>query len=602
MSILTESTNGDITAADQDPSEELPLLRARIAQLERQQSMNSSTSSGDGFVLVAQNENEVGDADTLFNQNENGEEMKMELNLAKVKQLREEMKDLKEEWKGRKQYQEGIKQHKEDMKQYNEDMKQYKEDMKQYNEDMQQQYNEDMKQRNEDMKQYKEDMKQYNEDMQQQYNEDMKQYKEMIDTKLEQMEEWKIVVKNQMEELKQQREMDALKQQQNQKKFSFNEGQKKQFWLMHSNMKAYQEELNQHKQKQTANSAEQQKADQQAQRSAAVIGQKFSNLTKNQQCNERREEQLNTLIRHNLASFTVDTDVELIKRVDFAYAEAYSAYVSHNLPIANITMGVDPPQHFEGVNSLIMRYKQAYSAYARSSANQSCGTMVVDPQQLDRLMNMSRAERWLKFANELTNVTKCSIEFAKMVKEFVEVEQDHRILALKKAAFELALIVMAQHYHQPSQTLRVHNMVLPVDKFCCTDKEDEEFGKELISVLKLLSSFQLNGTETALLCAFVLMEQTPGMDAFVGQLKKWLGAKLHQRMPSNAGDKALRELFECLARLRELAKTHRMCFGRFRLQMMIYHPTEQQQASRGAEANVLGNFPPIYTELFANSD
>uniref|UniRef100_A0A183CPM1 NR LBD domain-containing protein n=1 Tax=Globodera pallida TaxID=36090 RepID=A0A183CPM1_GLOPA len=258
------------------------------------------------------------------------------------------------------------------------------------------------------------------------------------------------------------------------------------------------------------------------------------------------------LIRHNLASFTVYTDVELVKRVDFAYEEAYSAYVSHNLPIDNdryVTMGVDPPQHFEGVNAICMRYKQAYLAYARarSSANQSCGTMVVDPQQLDRLMNMNRADGWLKFANVLTNVTKCSIMFAKTLKEFGEVEKHHRILTLKKAAFELALIVMAQHYHQPSQTLRVHNIVLPVDKFRCTDKEDEEFGKELISVLQLLSSFQLNGTESALLCAFVLMEQTPGMNAFVGQLKKWLAAKLHQRMSSNAGDKALRELFECLA-------------------------------------------------------
>uniref|UniRef100_A0A914I7B1 NR LBD domain-containing protein n=1 Tax=Globodera rostochiensis TaxID=31243 RepID=A0A914I7B1_GLORO len=220
---------------------------------------------------------------------------------------------------------------------------------------------------------------------------------------------------------------------------------------------------------------------------------------------------------------------------------------------------------------------------------------------------LNLADGWLKFGNELTNVTKRSIEFAKTLKEFAEVKRDHRILALKKAAFDLALIALAQHYHQPSQTLRVYNMVLPVDQFRCTDKTDEEFGKELISVLKLLSSFQLNGTESALLCAFVLMEQTPGMDAFVGQLKKCLGAKLHQRMPSDGGDKALRELFECRARLRQLAKTHRKCLGRFRLQMMGHHPIEQQQAgTRGAEmedqANVLGNFPPLYTELFAESD
>uniref|UniRef100_A0A914IGA4 B30.2/SPRY domain-containing protein n=1 Tax=Globodera rostochiensis TaxID=31243 RepID=A0A914IGA4_GLORO len=65
MPISTESTNeGGITAdqehlwptfANLDPSEELRLLRARIAQLERQQSINSSTSSSAGFDLVAQN-------------------------------------------------------------------------------------------------------------------------------------------------------------------------------------------------------------------------------------------------------------------------------------------------------------------------------------------------------------------------------------------------------------------------------------------------------------------------------------------------------------------------------------------------------------------
>uniref|UniRef100_A0A914HQU0 B30.2/SPRY domain-containing protein n=1 Tax=Globodera rostochiensis TaxID=31243 RepID=A0A914HQU0_GLORO len=64
MSISAESsTAGDITADQEylwptfsnlEPSEELRLLRARIAELERQQSNNSSTSANAGFVLVAQ--------------------------------------------------------------------------------------------------------------------------------------------------------------------------------------------------------------------------------------------------------------------------------------------------------------------------------------------------------------------------------------------------------------------------------------------------------------------------------------------------------------------------------------------------------------------
>uniref|UniRef100_A0A914GUW2 Nuclear hormone receptor HR3 n=1 Tax=Globodera rostochiensis TaxID=31243 RepID=A0A914GUW2_GLORO len=268
------------------------------------------------------------------------------------------------------------------------------------------------------------------------------------------------------------------------------------------------------------------------------------------------------LIHHSLVSSTVDDD--LIKRVDFAYEQAYSAYLNHHSPIDDDLYGT-----------------------------------MVDPQQLDRLMNMNRADGWLKFANELTNVTKCIIEFAKMVKEFLEVGQDHKIQALKKTTFDLAVIAMAQHYHQQSQTLHVNNLVLPVYQFRCMDRKDEEFGKELISRLQFLSSFQLNPTETALLSAFVLMEQMPSMDAFVGQLKNCLGAQLHQRMPD--GDEALRQLLEFLPRLRELAKTHRKCLGRFRLQITGHHPSEQQ-ADRGAEANVLGNFPPLYTELFAGTD
>uniref|UniRef100_A0A183CT82 BZIP domain-containing protein n=1 Tax=Globodera pallida TaxID=36090 RepID=A0A183CT82_GLOPA len=65
MSISAKSsTAGDITADQEylwptfsnlEPSEELRLLRARIAELERQQSVNSSTSANAGFVFVAQN-------------------------------------------------------------------------------------------------------------------------------------------------------------------------------------------------------------------------------------------------------------------------------------------------------------------------------------------------------------------------------------------------------------------------------------------------------------------------------------------------------------------------------------------------------------------
>ncbi|KAI3418400.1 hypothetical protein GPALN_009722 [Globodera pallida] len=96
MSISTKSSNnGHRTAAvDQqehlsfahlDESEEqLQMLRHKIADLERQQSMNSPTSS-DGFDLVAQNENELEDADgTLGDRNEFEEAKNHEEKEAKI--------------------------------------------------------------------------------------------------------------------------------------------------------------------------------------------------------------------------------------------------------------------------------------------------------------------------------------------------------------------------------------------------------------------------------------------------------------------------------------------------------------------------------------
>uniref|UniRef100_A0A914HPN6 Viral A-type inclusion protein n=1 Tax=Globodera rostochiensis TaxID=31243 RepID=A0A914HPN6_GLORO len=118
MPILTESTTGGDITADQEylwptfsnlePSEELRLLRARIGELERQQSNNSPTSSA-SFDLLAQNENDV--ADTLNGQNDEiwptndkestadqqGEEQK------KCDRFEDELHQMKEELKNTKE-------------------------------------------------------------------------------------------------------------------------------------------------------------------------------------------------------------------------------------------------------------------------------------------------------------------------------------------------------------------------------------------------------------------------------------------------------------------------------------------------------------------
>uniref|UniRef100_A0A914HU27 B30.2/SPRY domain-containing protein n=1 Tax=Globodera rostochiensis TaxID=31243 RepID=A0A914HU27_GLORO len=107
MPISTESINGgeDITTdqewwppnfANLDSFEELRLLRARIAQLERQQTINSPIS--DTFDLLAQNENDA--ADTLYGQNDEIRSNNDKFKAEKLDQLEEKMKQIELELKG----------------------------------------------------------------------------------------------------------------------------------------------------------------------------------------------------------------------------------------------------------------------------------------------------------------------------------------------------------------------------------------------------------------------------------------------------------------------------------------------------------------------
>uniref|UniRef100_A0A183BXH3 B30.2/SPRY domain-containing protein n=1 Tax=Globodera pallida TaxID=36090 RepID=A0A183BXH3_GLOPA len=113
MSISAESTTGGDITADQeylwptfsnlDPSEELRILRGRIAELERQQSINSPTSSA-SFYLVAQNKNEV--EDTLHGQNNDIEPTDDKESTAVqhgADQLEDELHQMKEELKNTKE-------------------------------------------------------------------------------------------------------------------------------------------------------------------------------------------------------------------------------------------------------------------------------------------------------------------------------------------------------------------------------------------------------------------------------------------------------------------------------------------------------------------
>ena len=100
-----------------------------------------------------------------------------------------------------------------------------------------------------------------------------------------------------------------------------------------------------------------------------------------------------------------------------------------------------------------------------------------------------------------------------------------------------------------------------------------------------------------MLSAYVLLEQSPGAEQFVAQLKSCLNAQLHQRSSMDV-DLTLNKLMEVLPYLRELAIRHQNCWSRFRKQMCELK-TEEGADNEQRQAAIMESFPPLYIELFA---
>lgn len=125
-----------------------------------------------------------------------------------------------------------------------------------------------------------------------------------------------------------------------------------------------------------------------------------------------------------------------------------------------------------------------------------------------------------------------------------------------------------KHYRIGTETLHIDNLVLPVNEFKCSDPTDESFGREIIKALEHLGQFKLTTTETALLSAYVLLENSIGTEDFVAQIKNCLSAQLHQRLSSDV-DTCLNNLLEFLPKIRCLSVKHIQCFARFRRQIQL---------------------------------
>uniref|UniRef100_A0A915EK04 Nuclear hormone receptor HR3 n=1 Tax=Ditylenchus dipsaci TaxID=166011 RepID=A0A915EK04_9BILA len=224
-----------------------------------------------------------------------------------------------------------------------------------------------------------------------------------------------------------------------------------------------------------------------------------------------------------------------------------------------------------------------YLNCSSSSSSGSNGPQLIDPLLEQRFRNMDRIEGWIKYANELTNVIRCIIDFAKAVEGFKRLTQNDQIVLLKRSTFELSIIAMAQQYNLETHSLNVNNLILPVSLISCQDPREASFAREVITCLHMIASFQLSTTETALLSAFVLLETSDVEQLFVNQLKNCLAAQLSPRFGD--ADDVLHRLLGVLPRLRDLSRIHVVCLARFK-----------QSVSDTASALEL---PPLYSELFS---
>jgi hypothetical protein len=154
---------------------------------------------------------------------------------------------------------------------------------------------------------------------------------------------------------------------------------------------------------------------------------------------------------------------------------------------------------------------------------------------------------------------------------------------LKRAAFELAILAISQHYNMENDTLTIDDVTLPIQLFNCSDPNDMEFGRELIQCIHSLAAFRLNNREIALLSAIVLMDSSDSQQDFVIKVREHLYAEFASRFEETP--LALyNRLWNLVNRLRGLSRRHIVCLSNF---------------ERSVPEHVVQELPPLYKELFS---
>uniref|UniRef100_A0A915BD95 NR LBD domain-containing protein n=3 Tax=Ascarididae TaxID=6250 RepID=A0A915BD95_PARUN len=125
------------------------------------------------------------------------------------------------------------------------------------------------------------------------------------------------------------------------------------------------------------------------------------------------------------------------------------------------------------VASITSAFDSAHNATLR--ARESNTARPIDSFSEQRYRNMDRLEGWKRFAHELTRVIQSIIEFAKMVDGFMQLSQEEQISLLKGGVFELAIIVIAQHYNVETTSIVIDTEIIPATIFRSSDHAEMQF-------------------------------------------------------------------------------------------------------------------------------
>ncbi|KAH7727701.1 steroid hormone receptor [Aphelenchoides avenae] len=218
------------------------------------------------------------------------------------------------------------------------------------------------------------------------------------------------------------------------------------------------------------------------------------------------------------------------------------------------------------VKEVTNAYDSAHMEYIGNVKYEIPEAPPIDSITLERYRNMNRAEGWTKYADELTKVIQCIIEFAKRVSGFNTLEQNEQIRLLKKRIFVLSMISMSQYYNSDVGLLSISGgLSLPVNMFACSDEEDRQFAHGVISGIQTLAAMQLTNTEIALLSSLTLLHNAPQSQMYVEQIKTSLMWQLSLRLnPSHAEGEYARLINDILPFFDSLSQQHIECLSRFR--------------------------------------